>query len=248
MPALPELPQSRKNERPYFVDIPGAKQSVIVVGGVGLRGDDPRFYRVGVASDRLGTGSSARLTQTLRIEKGFSYGAYAAFAREPYPATFAASSQVRSNATSESLQIFQNHLRDYRETFTQSDLDVTVNRRGKGDTRRFETLGKLIGQGTRSLDPEKVTDDPEEIIDELIRSVGTQYDLVRVSKAVLGHWGIGEEIRLIGCTALDDALAPLSAQLHQVIFPAAEPADNADLLRLMAHTLRRLATEQAGSD
>lgn len=144
MPELPE-PPGQASKRPHFVDVPGAKQSVIVVGDFGPRGDDPTFYKTTVVMDRLGSGSSARLTQTLRIEKGFSYGAYAGFSREPFEGPFVASAQVRSNATAESLKIFHDLIGNYRKTFTQQDLDVTVNRLSKADTRRFETLSQLLG-------------------------------------------------------------------------------------------------------
>ena len=128
----------------FFVDIPGAKQSVIYLGRAALRGNDPRFYRMTVANNRLGAGSSARLTQTLRIEKGYTYGAYSSLRRAPYTGAFVASSQVRSNVTKASLEIFNDLIGNYSKTFTEDDLATTKNLISKGDTRRFETLGGLL--------------------------------------------------------------------------------------------------------
>jgi zinc protease len=114
------------------------------MGRAALPGDDARFYRMTVANNRLGAGSSARLTQTLRIEKGYTYGAYSSVQRAHYPGAFVASSQVRSNVTRASLEIFKDLVGNYGRDFGEDDLDTTKNLIGKGNTRRFETLGGLL--------------------------------------------------------------------------------------------------------
>jgi zinc protease len=144
--ALPTLPETDESSatRLFFVDMPGAKQSVIFMGRKAMRGDDPRFYRATVANNRLGSGSSARLTQKLRIEKGYTYGASSQIERAPYQGAFIARSQVRSNVTLESLEIFKDLLGNYAATFGESDLATTKNLIAKGDSRRFESLGALV--------------------------------------------------------------------------------------------------------
>jgi zinc protease len=142
LPELPEIPKARAQL--FFVDIPGSKQSVIYMGRPALRGDDPRFYRMTVANNRLGSGSSARLTQKLRIEKGYTYGAYSSVQRKPYQGAFVASSQVRSNVTMASLEIFKDLVGNYAKTFGAEHLATTKNLISKGDTRRFETLAALL--------------------------------------------------------------------------------------------------------
>lgn len=145
--ALPVFPDPKTVERPvvYFVDIPDAKQSVIIAGKPAMKGDNPDFYQFDVAQNRLGAGGSARLFQTLRIEKGYTYGAYSFIQKRHFTTPFLAYSQVRSNVTLESLQIFKELIGQYDETFTQADLDTTKNLLVKRNTRRFETLGNLIG-------------------------------------------------------------------------------------------------------
>jgi zinc protease len=142
IPAQPNLAAAKS--KLFFIDIPGSKQSVIYMGRPTVRGDDPRYYRMSVANNRLGAGSSARLTQTLRIAKGYTYGAYSSVRRAPYPGAFVASSQVRSNVTKASIAIFQDLLGNYAKTFGEQDLSITKNLISKGDTRRFETLGSLL--------------------------------------------------------------------------------------------------------
>ena len=48
----------------------------IVIAEKSVKASDPLHYKLEVVNNRLGAGSSARLFQTLRIEKGYTYGAY----------------------------------------------------------------------------------------------------------------------------------------------------------------------------
>ena len=144
--ALPEYaaPKSFDSPKVFFVDIPDAKQSVIIVGKRGLRGDDPDYYPFTVAQNRLGAGGSARLFQTLRIEKGYTYGAYSTMPKARYIAPFMAYSQVRANVTLESLEIFKDLIANYDETYTEQDLAVTKNLLIKRNTREYETINNLL--------------------------------------------------------------------------------------------------------
>ncbi|MFV0543519.1 MAG: M16 family metallopeptidase [Marinicella pacifica] len=127
----------------YFIDVPDAKQSVLIVGKQLPAGTE--FKAIEIVNNRLGSGSSARLTQMLRITKGYTYGAYSYPIRsEFYPGAFVASTQVRSNVTLESLDILKDLIGHYADTFTEDDLAVTKNILSKGNTRRFETLGQLL--------------------------------------------------------------------------------------------------------
>lgn len=139
--ALPEQPTK---PAVYFIDVPGTKQSVILVGRLALRGDDEDYNDLVYANNRLGSGSSARLFQLLRIEKGYTYGASSGVARRQDASAFVASSSVRANVTLESLQLFRELLQGYHDTFTDEDLRTTKNLLVKKATRDFETLGDLL--------------------------------------------------------------------------------------------------------
>ncbi|TQV88217.1 M16 family metallopeptidase [Aliikangiella coralliicola] len=143
---LPAFTPPKKIGKPvvYFVDIPSAKQSVIIAGKPALAGNHPDHYKFSVAQNRLGGGGSARLFQTLRIEKGYTYGAYSQMSKRHYTAPFLTYSQVRSNVTLESLQIFKDLIANYDETFTAKDLSTTKNLLIKKNTRNFETINNLI--------------------------------------------------------------------------------------------------------
>ena len=130
----------------YFIDIPDSKQSVIRVGRRTLMSDQPDWARLGFANQRLGGGASARLTQLLRIEKGYTYGAYSRLGRFVNDVSpWLASTSVRANVTLESLQLLRQQITDYSATFTDEDAKVTKNQLIKRNSRAFETLDAKAG-------------------------------------------------------------------------------------------------------
>tara|TARA_B100000963_G_scaffold207184_1_gene180473 strand:- start:4704 stop:7529 length:2826 start_codon:yes stop_codon:yes gene_type:complete len=128
----------------YFIDIPDAKQSAITVGTLTIPGTDPLLYPLDVTNNRLGGGMEARLMRTLRLEKGYTYGAGSFLRPNKFQTPFYAYSQVRTNVTLESLEIFRDLITNYASTYSQDDLDVTRNKLIKSNALRFETLGSLI--------------------------------------------------------------------------------------------------------
>lgn len=130
----------------YFIDIPDSKQSVIRLGLRSVNADDLDWVRTDFANERLGAGSSSRLTQLLRIEKGYTYGAYSGlgqYTRAVSP--FVVITSVRSNATGDSLALIRDMLTNYADTFTDEDAATTRNQVIKRDARAMETLGAKLG-------------------------------------------------------------------------------------------------------
>lgn len=144
---LPELstPETPEKAMVYFVDFPGAKQSVLSIGYNSLRYTHPDYYAALVMNYKLGGSFSGRVNLILREEKGFTYGARTGFRGTNYPGTFKASASVQSNSTLESLQIFRDEMAKYREGVTEEDLAFTKNALIKSNTRRFETINALLG-------------------------------------------------------------------------------------------------------
>ena len=128
----------------YFIDIPGAKQSVINIGGPGLSRNDEDYYAAIVMNQKLGGSLNSNVNLVLREEKGFTYGARTSFSGSYIPGTFIASSSVRSSATFESLEIFKQLMEDYRKGIPMEDLTFTKNSLNKSKAREFETLGAKI--------------------------------------------------------------------------------------------------------
>ncbi|MEP6787949.1 MAG: pitrilysin family protein, partial [Acidobacteriota bacterium] len=58
----------------YLVDKPGAAQSSVTIGQVGIDRSNPDYYAVQVMNSILGGGGTARLCMNLREDKGYTYG------------------------------------------------------------------------------------------------------------------------------------------------------------------------------
>jgi len=76
--AVPGRPANRTRESPahgiYFVDRPGATQSFILAGALGLRKSDPADLAAELVNDTLDGTLGSRLNMILREEKHWSYG------------------------------------------------------------------------------------------------------------------------------------------------------------------------------
>jgi len=140
-PEPPEAP----GQTVYFVDVPGAKQSVLQVGRLALSAADPEHTRLDFANERLGGNSSGRLFQLLRVEKGYTYGATSGLVDTAEIGPWLAHTSVRANVTLESLELLRDQIRDYAATFTEEDVEVTKNQIVKSNTRAFESLGAKLG-------------------------------------------------------------------------------------------------------
>lgn len=139
------LPQKKQTAEIYFVDFPDAKQSVIRIGNLSMKYNDPDYYPATVMNYKLGGSFSGNVNLILREEKGYTYGARTSFNGSLYPGYFVASSSVSSNATLESVQIFIDEMKKYQSGIPDSDLEFTKNSLIRSNARAFETLGALRG-------------------------------------------------------------------------------------------------------
>jgi zinc protease len=140
-----KLPAPQKESKIYFVDVPGAKQSVINIGCLGLARQDKDYFPATVMNYKLGGSFNGNVNLVLREEKGFTYGARTGFTGGILPGIFMANANVRSSATEESVQIFKDLMAKYSQEVTADDLDFTRNSLIRGYARQFETLGAKIG-------------------------------------------------------------------------------------------------------
>ncbi len=138
------IPVPPEASRICFVDIPGAKQSVINIGSPGLSRNDEDYYAVTVMNHKLGGSFNCNVNLVLREEKGFTYGARTTYSGSYIPGTFLASSSVRSSATFESVEIFKRLMEEYRQGISMEDLTFTKNSLNKSKAREFETLSSKM--------------------------------------------------------------------------------------------------------
>ncbi len=144
---LPEIsaPAPPEKSALYFVDFPGAKQSVIAIGGPSIPRTNPDYYPLYVANYKLGGSFNGIFNLILREEKGFTYGARSSVAGYKSYGSFTASSRVGTNSTLESVTIFRTEMEKYRQNMPQEYVDFTRDALIKGNALRFETLGGLLG-------------------------------------------------------------------------------------------------------
>jgi zinc protease len=169
--AIPTFPieNNRNKASLYFVDIPGAKQSVINIGYISMPRTDTDFFPAEVMNYKLGGSFSGNVNLILREEKGYTYGARTQFSGSKVPGKFTASSSVRTNTTGESVEIFRDQIKAYKDGISEDDLNFTKNALIKSNARRFETQFNLLGM----LQEMSEYDLPENYIAEEEAVIGT---------------------------------------------------------------------------
>jgi zinc protease len=143
---IPEIkvPGAPEKSQIYFVDVPGAKQSVISIGTPSISRSNPDYYAATVANYKLGGSFNGVFNLILREEKGFTYGARSYFYGAKNFGAFIASSRVRTNSTLESVNIFKTEMEKYRNSIPQEYVNFTKSSLLKGNALRFETLRDLL--------------------------------------------------------------------------------------------------------
>jgi zinc protease len=144
------IPDAAAFDRPgiYVVDKPGAAQSVITIGQVGVSRDNPDFYALQVMNSILGGGGSARLFMNLREDKGYTYGAYSGFSFRRGAGPFTASADVQTAVTKESIIEFMKELNGIRGAIPVTPEEFEANKKSLilGFPSNFETNGQIAGQ------------------------------------------------------------------------------------------------------
>lgn len=137
-------PSPRNAGHVVFIDVPGSKQSVLYVASAAMSRSDPAFFDLDVAHRRLGGGSSAQLFQKLRIDKGYTYGAYSFLSVRALPGIAGMYTSVRANVTLESLEILRDLYTGYGDSFDATQLEITRTVIGKSEAVKFETLSARL--------------------------------------------------------------------------------------------------------
>ncbi|RIJ22179.1 insulinase family protein [Henriciella barbarensis] len=140
-----EVAEQDDEGKVYFIDVPGSKQSVLNIGKLIVPTTDPDYNPIDFANEKLGGGISGDLAQVLRIEKGYTYGAYSYLSEGTSPQTFRVGTSVRANATGASLDVIRQMLQDYGPTFDDAAVELTRQKVVKANTRAFESLSAKLG-------------------------------------------------------------------------------------------------------
>lgn len=147
VPKLKVEPVPQVAERKVFiVDKPGAAQSEIRIGRIGVERMTSDYYALVVMNTILGGSFTSRLNNNLRETHGYTYGAGSRFDFRPSPGPFTASAAVQTNVTDSSLVQFMIELKGILEPVSETDLSRAKNFCTLRYPENFETVGQITGQ------------------------------------------------------------------------------------------------------
>jgi predicted Zn-dependent peptidase len=137
---LPVAPQLAKRE---IVDKPGAAQSQIRIGWVGVPRSTPDYATLEVLNTILGGSFGSRLNQNLRERNGFTYGAGSVFDMRASAGPFFASAGVQTDKTADALREFFVELEGIAKPIPAEEIENAKNYVALGFPAEFETTRNL---------------------------------------------------------------------------------------------------------
>ena len=169
----------------YIVDKPGAAQSVVSIGQVGVSRDNPDYIPLLVMNSILGGQFSARINMNLREDKGYTYGARSGFAFRRGAGPFSASADVKTAVTKESVIEFMKELNGIRGAIPVTQTELEYNK--QSIIRRFPRTVETVGQISGGLSELYIYDLPDSYYNEYIQKINavTLQDVSRVANKYL---------------------------------------------------------------
>jgi predicted Zn-dependent peptidase len=221
-PSLPAISQISKTSL-VLVDKPGAPQSVIMIGRVGVPRLTDDYFPIIVMNTILGGSFSSRLNQNLREQHGYTYGAGSRFDFRPLPGPFLASASVQTAVTDKALTEFMNELKGILAEVPEEELTRARNYLALGYPGDFQSVGEIAGQ----LEQLVIYGLPDDYFNRYIGRVlaVTKEDVLRVAQKyitpdAMAFVIVGDRKEIeSGVTALD--LAPVTYRtIEDVLGPA----------------------------
>jgi predicted Zn-dependent peptidase len=126
-----------------IVDKPGAEQSQIRLGWIGVARDTPDYFALQVLNTILGGSFTSRLNQNLREKNGYAYGAGSRFDMRLAAGPFFAAAGVQTDKTAEALREFFNELSGITRPVPDDELAKAKNYIVLGFPSEFESTGDL---------------------------------------------------------------------------------------------------------
>ena len=159
-----ETPTGR---RVFLVDKPGAPQSQIRIGSVGVARSTPDYFPLTVMNTILGGSFTSRLNNNLREVHGYSYGAGSGFDMRLGAGPFAASAGVQTDKTSESLKEFFNELNGILKPVPAEELARAKNYVSLRYPSAFEATGDI----SRRLEDALVYHLPDDYFSKYVQNI-----------------------------------------------------------------------------
>jgi len=127
----------------YLVDKPGAPQSQIRIGWIGVARSTPDYFPIQVLNTILGGSFSSRLNMNLREKNGYTYGASSQFDMRTSAGPFVAAAGVQTDKTADALREFFNELNGIAKTVPADELARAKNYVSLRYPEGFETSGDI---------------------------------------------------------------------------------------------------------
>lgn len=178
-------PAARTQSTLYLVDKPGAAQSVITIGQVGVPRNNPDYFPLRVMNAILGGQFTSRINMNLREDKGYSYGAFTYFDMRSGAGPFAANAGVQTAVTREAVIETLKELRGIRGAIpiTAQEVEFAKQYIIRAYPAGFETPGQIAGR----LEDVVTYGLPDDYFNTVIQKVGavTLDDVKRVADKYL---------------------------------------------------------------
>jgi predicted Zn-dependent peptidase len=167
----------------YLVDKPGAEQSAIRIGNVGVARATPDYFVLDVMNTVLGGSFTSRLNTNLREQHGYTYGASSFFDMRAAPGPFIAAANVQTDKTVESLREFFKELDGMKQPVPADELRRARNLQALGFPAAFETTSGMAG----NLSELVIYDLPESFFSDYVPKIQaiTASDVERAAKQYL---------------------------------------------------------------
>jgi predicted Zn-dependent peptidase len=126
-----------------IIDMPGAEQSQVRIGWVGVPRSTPDYFTLQVLNTILGGSFTSRLNQNLREKHQFTYGASSRFDMRLAPGPFFAGAGIQTDKTSDALREFFTELNAIGSPVNAEELTKAKNYIALGFPSEFETIEDL---------------------------------------------------------------------------------------------------------
>jgi zinc protease len=151
-PAPPQPPTAEQLDSAHIllVNWPGAAQSEIRVGGLGITGNDADKPFASLVGSYFGGAFGSRLMKAIRIEKGATYGASGGFVPRRFGGNFHVSTFTKTSSTADTLRLVLSEIQALK-TRPAADDELSLHKRyflGNA-VSRYETPQRLAEQLTR---------------------------------------------------------------------------------------------------
>ena len=164
----------------YLVDKPGAPQSQIRIGWIGVPRSTPDYFPLSVMNTILGGSFSSRLNMNLREQHGYTYGASSTFDMRASAGPFVAAAGVQTDKTSEALKEFFNELNGILQAVPADELARAKNYVALRYPSSFETTGDI----SRRLEDALIFHLPDDYFSKYVQNIQavTAADVQRVAQ------------------------------------------------------------------